>query len=109
MSDDRAFVRAVALGIIEDPCTYRCTGTDGTTHPCERNTRDGQGPLMVYEGVFWPGVLPLPGTYQCNEHRPRRCFCCGDWTPWFDGLLCDVCERLDDDDRPDDDGEDGDA
>ena len=34
-----------------------------------------------------------PGARVCETHHPRRCTYCGDTVPWYDGSVCDYCDR----------------
>lgn len=33
------------------------------------------------------------GDHVCTLHAPRACVHCGHWIPWFDGSVCDFCDR----------------
>ncbi len=52
---------------------------------------------VPYMGVAEPG-LPTQGQLVCKLHHPRRCTYCGHAIPWYDGSVCDWCDRYTDED-----------
>lgn len=69
----------------------RCAHNDGRGEQCEHP------PVATMEqadqrdlGNVWNY---RPGMEACFLHRPRPCRHCGGLIPWFDGSICDRCDR----------------
>lgn len=107
MSDDRRFLDRVASGREPDPCSYRCwaKGCTQSTGYQPDKTATGMRLLTKRERDVLRdlgfgqecGDLRVVGSYTCPTHAPRVCRHCGAVIPWFDGSVCDYCDRYDDD------------
>ena len=96
---DRRFLDRVASGREPDPCSYKCHATDcpvSTGYQPDK-TATGMRLLTDRERDAYRDFGMRVGSYTCRAHAPSTCVHCGDVTLWFDGSVCDYCDRYDDD------------
>ena len=99
MSDDRRFLERVASGREADPCSYRCwaDGCTASTGYQPDKTASGMRLLTDGERSFYKAqVGRFVGSYTCPTHAPRVCRHCTERIPWWDGSVCDWCDRYTD-------------
>ena len=64
--------------------TYRCQ----VSRNCENVAFHKLG-----NGNSMPELGFKKGLYACETHTPRECRYCGSLVPWWDGTVCDWCDR----------------